>query len=546
VAGEDCGLLDVGCEVGNTVENAVSSAAGNAIQQLADSVGEAVIEGLQAVGTLWLKVPTPEVTGNRPVGGVAAATPNGTSGLESVLGWVVWISLGICVLSLIVAGVRLALPNRHGSDLADGVTHVGRTLVAVIVISGAASLVAAIMERDATGQDASSTVAFVQNSLWWYVLALAMVSVIIGGARMAWEQRAQPGKDLVQSMLTLLVVTGFGLAAVGIFVTAADEFSSWIIEESLKEQGGASFKDAVENLLGFNALTGGAASAIAVIVLGLVAFLACLLQVMLMVVRGAMLILLAGILPAAAAATNTELGRTWFKRCIAWLVAFILYKPAAAIVYATAFRLLDTNIERDTDGLVTALTGMALMVMAIVALPALLRFVTPMVGAVAGSGGGGVAGALSAVPAMGAVSAGRRSGTGAPSSGGSSSASGTGGSPTGSAGGSAGDGSGSSGSRDGNGTGRVGPSGAPGRANTPAGAPAGGGGAGSAPATAGVAARGSAAGAGAAAAGPAGVAAVGSAAAAGAGIKAAANGASRGISATQNAAAGAAGGSEDA
>ena len=52
-----------------------------------------------------------------------------------------------------------------------------------------------------------------------------------------------------------------------------------------------------------------------------------------------MLILLLGVLPIAAAATNTEMGRGWFKQIIAWLLAFILYKPVAAIVYATAIRL---------------------------------------------------------------------------------------------------------------------------------------------------------------------------------------------------------------
>ena len=465
---EACSKFDLACwtdltgEVVETVPGSTfNTVANSAVDKLAESVTAAVVEGVTAVGTLWLRVPTPSLTGNRPVGGVVADQPPGVAGLETVLGYVMWLSLGICVLAVMVAGVRLALPNRHSGELSDGVTHVGRTLLAVMVISGAVALVSGVMARDSSDVDASDTVAFVQNSVYWYVLALAVLSVIVGGAKMAWEQRAQPGKDLVRSLLTLLVVTGFGLVVVGLCVTAADEFSSWIIERSLRDQGGTNFADAVSSMLGVDTLAGDAVSAIAIIVVGLIAFIACLLQVVAMVVRGAMLVLLAGILPLAAAATNTEMGSSWFKKCVAWLVAFILYKPAAAIIYATAFRMIGSNTDEESNGLVTAVSGLGLMVMAIVALPALMRFVTPMVGAVASGAGGGAVGALAAVPAMGAISTGGRgAGSGSHGSPATAGAAGTSGATgaSGPSGAASGGGSGSAGSSGSNG--RPGSSGA--------------------------------------------------------------------------------------
>ena len=60
---------------------------------------------------------------------------------------------------------------------------------------------------------------------------------------------------------------------------------------------------------------------------------------MLMFVRGGMLVLLVGTLPLIAAFSNTEMGLQWFRKATAWLIAFALYKPAAAIVYAVAFKL---------------------------------------------------------------------------------------------------------------------------------------------------------------------------------------------------------------
>ena len=116
----------------------------------------------------------------------------------------------------------------------------------------------------------------------------------------------------------------------------------------------------------------------------------------------------------AAAGTATDTGMRWFQRMLATTFAFILYKPAAAIVYAAAFQLTGTDVFTDDGtGLLAVLTGLMLMVIALFALPALMRFVTPMVGAMtAGGGGGAVAmGAMAAMP-TGAIAAGRLAGGG--------------------------------------------------------------------------------------------------------------------------------------
>ena len=84
-------------------------------------------------------------------------------------------------------------------------------------------------------------------------------------------------------------------------------------------------------------LAGTVTTAFIAIVLGIVAFLATVIQIMLMLVRGGMLVLLVGTLPLVAAFSNTEMGMQWFRKASAWLMAFALYKPAAAVVYAVAF-----------------------------------------------------------------------------------------------------------------------------------------------------------------------------------------------------------------
>jgi hypothetical protein len=214
---------------------------------------------------------------------------------------------------------------------------------------------------------------------------------------MIWEQRGAPLKDLLRSLLTLTLVSGLGLAVISILVIAADAFSASIIDRATDGKG---FAHAMAILVMTNQTGVGV---FILIILGLVGLLASLVQIVLMIVRGGMLVILAGILPTTAAFTNTEMGRQWFQKAIGWTIAFILYKPAAAIVYAVAFKLMGSS---GGNVLLGSITGFALMIVALLALPALMRFVTPMVGAIA-SGSGGGAGAAVGAMATGAISLGR-------------------------------------------------------------------------------------------------------------------------------------------
>ncbi|MET3952821.1 hypothetical protein [Arthrobacter sp. UYEF36] len=249
----------------------------------------------------------------------------------------------------------------------------------------------------ADGATPSPVVSAVNSELLPWTLALAVLAVIVGGIRMIWEQRGAPLKDLLRSLLTLTVVSGLGLGVISILVIAADAFSVAIINRSTDGKG---FANAM-NILVMTNQTG--VGVFILIVLGLIGLIASLVQIVLMVVRSGMLVILAGILPTTAAFTNTEMGKQWFQKAVGWTIAFILYKPAAAIVYSVAFLLMGS---KGKDALIGSITGFTLMIVALFALPALMRFVTPMVGAVA-SGGGAGAGAAVGAMATGAVSMGR-------------------------------------------------------------------------------------------------------------------------------------------
>ena len=188
-----------------------------------------------------------------------------------------------------------------------------------------------------------------------------------------------------------MLVSGAAAGAASVLIGGCDQMASWFIARA---SSGSGFADHLANLLGLATvgtshaagapagftvgLAGTVTTAFIAIVLGIIAFLATVIQIMLMLVRGGMLVLLVGTLPLVAAFSNTEMGLQWFRKASAWLLAFALYKPAAAVVYAVAFDLAGQ------PGALALLDGVMMLVLAILALPALLRFVVPATSALDG------------------------------------------------------------------------------------------------------------------------------------------------------------------
>lgn len=397
--------------------DAASSAAGDALEKAANEVKESVGEAVASVGTMWMRVKSPSLTGSDAdsapsVQAGDTAGPAAESGILSFLQYASYISLAVCILALIIVGAQMAIQTRR-QDAEFHVTRVMSVLIAAILISGAAAITTAVMPDRSRGE---STVAFLENSLWYYTAAAVVLSVIIGGLRMAWEQRAEPGKDLVKSLLTFIVVSGAGLTVISTLLVAGDRYSMWVLDQSLDcsvESNTKCFGENMVALLGMGATSG--IGVIAIIILGIMAFVGSLVQLGMMIARSGMLIVLAGALPLAASATNTAMGKQMLQKFTGWIVALLLYKPAAAIIYAAAFQLAGSDVlGGGLDALGQVVIGLFMMFLALVTLPALMKLVVSAVGPLtAGNAAGSMALAAGAGVATGAVSAGSLMGGGA-------------------------------------------------------------------------------------------------------------------------------------
>lgn len=250
------------------------------------------------------------------------------------------------------------------------------------------------------GGGPAGTVAFIQNSLAWLTALLAVLAMLAGCIAVMWEQRAEPARAMGKAFLTLLLVNGLGLPVIVTALALGDAYSTWVLSRSAS--AGPNFGTNLMALIGVAAGPGGGAvltPILLIICIGL-GLIASLIQIVLMVFRQAMLLLLAGVLPTAAASTNTRLGRQWFDKVSGWTLAFIAYKATAVTIYATAFVELNGT---GPDQLVHTMRGVAMMVLAVAALPALMRWFVPVMHQLGtGLGGGGMAGVVLAALPIGA------------------------------------------------------------------------------------------------------------------------------------------------
>ncbi|MEU7629383.1 hypothetical protein AB0C34_05275 [Nocardia sp. NPDC049220] len=240
-------------------------------------------------------------------------------------------------------------------------------------------------------------------------ILLLIASVILSGARLAEARRGATMNEAAESfrMFARVVFSSWMLGAVIVAGTqASDRFSEWIINDSTN--GNA--KDLAELMVKTSKLQ--AFSPGLVLIIAIVGVLGALAQIVLAIVRQGLLVIAAGVLPLAAAASGMNVGKQSYQKLIGWIIAFMLWKPVAAIVYMIAFTtaghvdaLTETGGLPDGEQAQRMLVAIVLLCSVAFVLPALMRLVTPAV-AIVGSGGSGLTatgGTLIAVAGLGAM-----------------------------------------------------------------------------------------------------------------------------------------------
>jgi hypothetical protein len=222
---------------------------------------------------------------------------------------------------------------------------------------------------------AASPAATIRSYVLWLAAAVAAGGIIWQGVLLAVSRRSQHALDVGRGLFTLALWSAVGIAGPAAALRAGDAFSVWVLDTSAHGQ-------AADRLVSLASLNG-IQSPGAVIVLGLLMMLAGLAQAVLMMFREGALVILSGVVVLAAAGSMTHATRPWLPKVIGWMLALICYKPAAALVYATAITLVGEGTDPRT-----VIVGLTMMLLALVALPMLMKLFTWASGSATGGGGG--------------------------------------------------------------------------------------------------------------------------------------------------------------
>jgi hypothetical protein len=282
------------------------------------------------------------------------------------------------------------------SQAAGTVTSGAMTGIAGAIQSGVAWLVSNTVDWwvkvPSPDLSAEPAVGALQRWLLPITVAVAVLAMLIAAGKIVLTRKANPLADVGSGLAIITATSAVGVLLPSLLLKAGDAWSTWVLAAST----GGQFGPRLSTLLELSGATSGV-----VIVLGIVAMILTAIQAVLMLFRQAALIILAGVLPLAAAGTLTPATRTWFRRVTGWMLALIFYKPAAAAVYATAFTMIGSG--RDPR---TILMGFAMVLLSLLALPALMKFFTWTTGGIDGPAGGGFLGTVvSGAIAVGAVRA---------------------------------------------------------------------------------------------------------------------------------------------
>jgi len=260
----------------------------------------------------------------------------------------------------------------------------------------------------------STAVTTIQENLSWYTFAFALIGIFIALGRMVFTQQFSTGMTAVKMIINLIIVTAVYATAFTALITASDAFAPWIVEKATGQGLDLAGMLNVELIM-----TAGIGPGL---LMGILAFLGSLANVIFMLLRAVMIAILFAFLPTLAAASASETGNQAFKKAQGYLLAFVLFKPIAGVIYALGFLTITnpptfTNLDDAGKSLFSTAVGVMTLLIASLALPALIKFIVPVAangtsGAFSGAGmvaagvaAGGAVVSLGAAAATGGASA---------------------------------------------------------------------------------------------------------------------------------------------
>ena len=238
-----------------------------------------------------------------------------------------------------------------------------------------------------------------QDYLRFLLAAVMIASLIFAGIKVIIDGRGESLRQVAQSLITVVVVSGAGLTLASTLISIFDGTAIWLLNTVTEESAETFGKQIIPVLWESEQIPGGT---VPVVLLALAGILANVVQMAMIWIRSVLLMVIMGLAPIIASTIGTSWGRAWAGKILGFFSGLVLYKLAVSIIYATTILFLTS--ESGLEGFVSFLVGVMLMVFAAVCPFALVGLLMPT-GAMIASSMGGVGGAAAgaATVASGAV-----------------------------------------------------------------------------------------------------------------------------------------------
>ena len=233
-----------------------------------------------------------------------------------------------------------------------------------------------------------------------FLLAVVMIaSLIVAGIKVIIDGRGDSLRQVAQSLVTVVVISGAGLTLASTLISIFDETAVWLLDSVTEESAETFGKRIIPVLWDSSQVPGGTT---AVLLLALAGTIANVIQMAMIWIRSILLMVIMGLAPIIASTISTSWGRAWAGKILGFFSGLVLYKLAVSVIYATTILFLTS--ESGLEGFVSFLVGVMLMVFAAICPFALVGLLMPT-GAMIASSMGGVGGAATgaATVASGAV-----------------------------------------------------------------------------------------------------------------------------------------------
>jgi len=255
----------------------------------------------------------------------------------------------------------------------------------------------------------NSQISFLDTHLSWIVNAVAAGATLTAAILVILTRSTTHARTLGAVLLRVVAAGVFVGPLISGLLAAGDAYGRWIINDAV----GADFASKLYQLGDPTGMTVNNSGSTLMLLFALAGSIGSLVMITTLIFRTIVVTVLVGLLPLTAAASMSATGRQAWAKHTAWLLAFVLVKPAGATLLAVAFHWVQDGTTPQ-DGL---LGGVCLLMMGLL-LPVMLRLLVPATSAVAGRSGalagiGALAtGALALAPGGQAAAVGARAASG--------------------------------------------------------------------------------------------------------------------------------------